>query len=156
MGQRTKSWWKEITKVSILGCRHDVVGEELVAGGLPALPHLLLGLLLWGGVWGRLHPQVRSCGCFLTTGTTIMITMMIMMILHGLLLWSGVWGRLHPQVRIWHKRWDPLIGRCWLTLHCWDNYATNITAHTGGCSCNIVSLTRLNSWIVQLDLWKWV
>ena len=64
-----------------LGRRHDVVGEELVAGGLPALPHLLLGLLLWGGVRRRLHPQVRSSGgYFHTTGTTIMITMMI---LHG-------------------------------------------------------------------------
>ena len=77
--------------MSTLDCIHDVVGEELVAGGLPALPHLLLGLLLWSRVRGRLHPQVRSsAGCFLTTGTTIMITMMIMMILHGLLLWSGV------------------------------------------------------------------
>ena len=36
--------------MSTLGRRHDVVGEELVAGGLPALPHLLLGLLLWGRV----------------------------------------------------------------------------------------------------------
>ena len=75
-----------------LGRRHDVVGEELVVGGLPALPHLLLGLLqLWGGVRGRLHPQVRSSGgCCLTTGTTIMITMMIMMIILGLQLWGGV------------------------------------------------------------------
>ena len=77
--------------MSTLGRRHDVIGEELVVGGLPALPHLLLGLLLWGGVRGRLHPQVRSSGgSFLTTGTTIMITMMIMMIILGLQLWGGV------------------------------------------------------------------
>ena len=77
--------------MTTLGRRHDVVGEELVVVGLPALPHLLLGLLLWGGVRGRLHPQVRSSGgCCLTTGTTIMITMMIMMILLDLQLWSGV------------------------------------------------------------------
>ena len=42
--------------------------------------------------------------------------------------------------------------------HCWDNYATNITTtHTrGGCICNIASLTRLKSYIAQLNLWKFV
>ena len=37
--------------------------------------------------------------------------------------------------------------------YCWDNYTTNITTHT---ICNIAILTRLNSWIAQLNLWKWV